>query len=121
MSYFFIAMTIALTVYGQLILKWRVGVFMSSVAPPYTITHGIMLLLNPWVISAFAAAFGASLFWMAAISRLPISKAYPFMALNFVFVMAFAAVIFNESLNHYKLVGTAIIIVGVLVLSRSPA
>lgn len=121
MSYFYIAMTIALTVYGQLILKWRVGIFMIDVAPPYTIPQGIRLLLNPWVISAFAAAFGASLFWMAAISRLPISKAYPFMALNFVFVMALAVFLFNESLSQQKVAGTALIVLGVLVLSRSPA
>lgn len=121
MAYLFIALTIALTVYGQLVLKWRVGIFMASTPPPYTIPQGALLLLNPWVISAFAAAFGASLFWMAAISKLPISKAYPFMALNFVFVMALAAILFNENLNHYKLAGTAIIVLGVLVLSRSPA
>lgn len=121
MSYFFIAMTIALTVYGQLMLKWRVELFMATETAPYSVNQGISLLLTPWVISAFAAAFGASLFWMAAISRMPISKAYPFMALNFVFVVALAAIIFNESLNQYKVAGTAIIILGVLVLSRAPA
>ncbi|SFK88345.1 EamA family transporter [Rhodanobacter glycinis] len=121
MSYFFVAMTIALTVYGQLVLKWQVGLRPYLVQAPYTVANIIRLLANLWVISAFAAAFGASLCWMAAISRLPISKAYPFMALNFVLVLLFATTIFHESLDIYKVAGTLVIVIGVVLLSCSPA
>lgn len=114
-------MTIILTVYGQLVLKWQVGLRPYLVQAPYTIMNIVRLMANLWVISAFAAAFGASLCWMAAISRLPISKAYPFMALNFVLVLLFATTIFQESLNFYKVAGTLVIVVGVVLLSYSPS
>ena len=78
-------------------------------------------MLNPWVISAFAAAFAASICWMGAISRLPLSKAYPYMAINFLLVAVLATVLFKESMDSYKLAGTLIIVLGVVVLSRSVA
>lgn len=121
MSYFFVAMTIVLTVYGQLVLKWQVDLRPYLIQAPYTVTNIIRLLANFWIISAFVAAFGASLCWMAAISRLPISKAYPFMALNFVLVLLFASTIFHESLDAYKVAGTLVIVIGVVLLSYSPA
>lgn len=119
MAYFFIALTILLTVYGQLILKWQVGQHAHLVSAPFSVINVATLLLKPWVISGFVAAFAASLCWMAAISRLPLSKAYPFMSVNFVLVALLAAWLFREQLDGYKIAGTFIIIVGVLVVSRS--
>ena len=121
MSYIFIAFTILLTVYGQLVLKWQVDQHQELLATPIQPRNVVVLLLNPWVISAFVAAFGASLSWMAAISRMPISKAYPYMAINFLLVALFAVWLFGERLDAYKIAGTLIIMAGVVVLSRSMA
>jgi len=118
-SYVFIALTILLTVYGQIVLKWQVGLNPTGTIESLTLRPILTLLLNPWVISAFAAAFGASLCWMAAISRLPLSKAYPFTALSFPLVALLAAWLFHENFDMHKIGGTALVIAGVIVLSRS--
>ena len=92
---------------------------------PEMTSHGMtlrslgLLLINPWVISAFAAAFGASVFWMAALSKIPLSKAYPFTALSFPLVALSATWFFREQMDAYKIAGTALIMLGVLVLSRA--
>lgn len=119
MAYIFILLTILLTAYGQLMLKWQVSLHPQVLSAPFSFAALASLLLKPWVISAFFAAFGASLCWMAAISRLPLSKAYPFTALSFPLIAVLAAWLFSESFDGYKLVGTAFIIAGVIVLSRS--
>ncbi|TDB35158.1 hypothetical protein TEP_16795 [Stenotrophomonas sp. TEPEL] len=119
MAYIFIALTILLTVYGQLVLKWQVGQHPHLISAPFSLLNIVTLLLKPWVISGFAAAFAASLCWMAAISRLPLSKAYPFMSCNFVLVALMAAWLFREQLDGFKIAGTLIIIFGVIVVSRS--
>ncbi|MNV47213.1 4-amino-4-deoxy-L-arabinose-phosphoundecaprenol flippase subunit ArnF [compost metagenome] len=121
MSYVFIALTILLTVYGQITLKWQVGLNPGATIDGLNPRAIITLLLNPWVISAFAAAFGASLCWMAAISRMPLSKAYPFTALSFPLVAVLTVLLFRESFDSHKIAGTALIILGVIVLSRSGA
>lgn len=118
MAYLFLALTILFTVYGQLALKWQVGQH-PELLSPLTLRGLLTLLLNPWVISAFVSAFAASLCWMGALSRMPISRAYPYMAINFFMVAVMAHWLFREQFDGYKLAGTAIIMVGVLVLSRS--
>lgn len=119
MAYFFIALTIVLTVYGQLILKWQIDIYGNLLGPPIRPLNIIILVFKPWVISALAAAFGASLCWMAAINKLPISRAYPYMAINFLLVALFATALFHERLDGYKIAGTIIIMIGVVVLSQS--
>lgn len=121
MSYVYIGLTILLTVYGQLVLKWQVGLHRHLLSSPLQPLNLLQLLLKPWVISAFVAAFGASLCWMAAISKLPISRAYPYMAINFLLVALMATALFGEQLDGYKIAGTLIIMLGVVVLSRSVA
>jgi multidrug transporter EmrE-like cation transporter len=119
MAYVFIALTILLTVYGQLILKWQVSLYGYLLAAPLRPLNIAILLCKPWVISAFVAAFGASLCWMAAINKMPISRAYPYMAISFFLVALLAVTLFREKLDGYKIIGTAIIMLGVVVLSRS--
>ncbi len=119
MAYIFIALTIMLTVYGQLMLKWQVSLHPQFLSEPFSVANVISLLIKPWVISAFIAAFGASLCWMAAIGRMPLSKAYPFTALSFPLIAVLAVWLFRESFDWHKIAGTILIIAGVIVLSRS--
>ena len=111
--------TILLTTYGQLILKWQVT---TPAATPFRFMESwptlLLLLLRPWVISAFVAAFLASLCWMMAISRLPLSKAYPFMAINFLLVGLLAIPLFGEALTRPKIVGLVVVVVGLSILSK---
>ncbi len=116
---FFIFMTLAFTIYGQLIIKWRVTCAGSMPHNPTGVALYLMhLLLNPWVISGLFAAFLASLNWMMAVSKLPLSYAYPFMSLAFPLTIILSAVIFHEVITIPKIIGTALIIGGVMVLAK---
>jgi multidrug transporter EmrE-like cation transporter len=119
MSYFYVAMTILLTVYGQVALKWQVGAAGALPADwPGRLRYLGALLAQPVVLSAFAAAFGAALCWMLAISKLELSHAYPFVSLSFVLVLLLSALFFGEPLSLEKVLGVALIIAGVAVGSR---
>lgn len=117
MAYFFIAMTILLTVFGQLILKWQVGLHGHLLSGPFRLWNVAELVFKPWVFTALAAAFAASLCWMMAIKRLPLSTAYPFTALSFILVLAFSAIVFGEPVNAWKVTGTVMVVIGVIILS----
>ena len=106
---------ILFTVYGQLMLKWRLS--LKGPLPAETKGQVFFLLnalLDPFVLSAFAAAFIASLFWMTAMTKYDVSFAYPFMSLAFVGVLIFGAVFFNEPLTIGKIVGLALIVAGII-------
>ncbi len=119
MSYFYIALTILLTVYGQLVIKWQV---VGAGQFPDTGTDKILFLarlfLSPWVISALIAAVLASVAWMAAMTKLQLSHAYPFMSATFVLVLIFSGIIFHEPITMPKILGLGLIVLGIVVGSQ---
>ena len=119
MSYAYVFLTIFLTVYGQIAIKWQV----AAAGPFPADTHGKVLflaklLVNPWVMSALAAALLAAVSWMAAMTKLDLSHAYPFMSLAFILVLVFSALIFHEPVTLPKLAGLALICAGIIVGSQ---
>jgi drug/metabolite transporter (DMT)-like permease len=118
-KYLYVLLTVALTVYGQLVIKWQMT--NAGTLPEAPAARAIFLLrqlLNPWVASALVAALLAALSWMAAMTRLPLSSAYPFMALSFVFVLFLSAAFLGESLNGWKVAGVVLILLGLVLASR---
>lgn len=118
MKHLYILGTILFTVYGQLIIKWRMahyGEIPSAMVSKFPFL--ISCLLDPYIISGLLAAFVASLFWMSAVSVFPLSYAYPFMGLNFVIVMFFSAYLFGEKVTLPTALGTMLIVAGLVILS----
>ncbi len=120
MGYFYIFGTIFFTVYGQIVLKWRIN---SIGSLPEGLSDKIIflvkLLFDPWIFSGFFAAFIASFFWMAAMTKFDISYAYPFMSSAFVLVFLLSVVLFQEPITWQKIVGLILIVAGIIVTSRS--
>jgi len=119
MSYLYIAATIALTVFGQLVIKWRV--VNAGPFPEAALEQTLFLarmFMDPWVISGLLAAVLASVAWMAALTKLPLSHAYPFMSASFVLVLIFSGLLFQEPISTPKMVGLGLIVVGIAVGSQ---
>lgn len=119
MKYLYIFGTVLLTVYGQIMLKWRV----SNYGPfPYDnigkVNFLLKLLLDPFIISSFLAAFLAALFWMVALTKFELSHAYPFVGITFVLVLILSRILFNETITHLKVIGVLLIILGIFVGSQ---
>ena len=72
------------------------------------------LLVNPWIVSALAASLLAAVAWMAAMTKLDLSHAYPFMSLAFVLVMVASALFFHEPVTGPKIAGIALICAGII-------
>lgn len=117
-DYLYIFATIAFTVYGQLILKWRI----ATMGPLPTNVVGkvsflVSLLFDPLIASGFAAALVASFAWMAAMTKFELSHAYPFMSMNFVVVLLLSGWLLNEPITFQKAFGVALIVLGTVVAS----
>lgn len=121
MGYFYIFGTIFFTVYGQLILKWRMSTIGISLPNDFLdkIFFLFKLVFDPFIFSGFASAFIASFFWMAAMTKFELSYAYPFMSGAFVLVFILSVLFFNEIVTWQKILGLAFIVVGIIITSRS--
>lgn len=119
LDYLYIALTIGFTVYGQLILKWRIADY--GPLPINTVEKLkflVGLLFDPAIFSGFVAGFLASLAWMAAMTKFDLSHAYPFMSLNFVVVLLLSVWLLGEPVTPQKIIGIGLIMLGTVVAAR---
>jgi drug/metabolite transporter (DMT)-like permease len=116
LGYFCVFLTIALTVYGQIVIKWQVAQY-GALPPGLWPKVGFVaeVLINPWVLSAVAAAFLAAMAWIAAMTRLQLSHAYPFMSLAFVLVIVLSGWLLHEPITWPKIAGLGLIVLGIII------
>lgn len=116
LDYSYIAATIVLTVYGQFILKWRIG--QLPIIAFEKIKFLTLLFLDPIILSSFLAAFIASLTWMAAMTKFNLSHAYPFMSLNFVIILLLSGWLLSEPITISESLGVGLITLGTIIAAH---
>ena len=119
-SFSLILTGVLLNAAAQLLLKagtTRVGHFdfsMNNIAP-----IGWQLATQPHIVAGMGCYAVSLVVWIMALSRVPVSIAYPMLSIGYV-VNAFAAWwLFGESLAAQKLIGIGFIVVGVWLVARS--
>ena len=116
MAFAFLLIAVLLSASGELLLKHgmsQVGVF------TFELPMLVRIFLMPQIVLGFALVFGGAIFWLAVISRVDLSFAYPMLALGYIIVVFASWLFFQEPLNAAKLVGVAVICSGVVILARS--
>lgn len=58
-------------------------------------------------------------FWLAALAQADLSFVYPVGSIQYVFVMLAAHFLLGERIDRHKLIGTALVVAGVLLISLS--
>jgi drug/metabolite transporter (DMT)-like permease len=61
----------------------------------------------------------SSLLWYAAVSRLPLTVAFPFAALTYPLILAGSVLVLRENFSWQVLLGNAAIVLGVLLVATS--
>lgn len=119
-SFSLILTGVLLNALAQLLLKAgtnRIGTFdfsMSNIVP-----IGKMVAMQPHILGGLACYGISVVVWIMALSRVPVSIAYPMLSIGYV-VNAFAAwYLFGESLAVQKLVGIGFICIGVWLVAKS--
>ena len=119
MNHIYIFITILLTVYGQVVIKWQTQ--LAGALPLGNIDriqYIIKLLINPWMISGFVGAFLAAISWIVVVTKFDLSYAYPFTSLAFVLVVFLSAAFFNEPVTWYRVIGLTAIVAGIVISSQ---
>ncbi|WP_428425452.1 SMR family transporter [Methylibium sp.] len=77
------------------------------------------IVLQPFIVGGLTCYVFSVAIWIAALSRVPVSVAYPMLSIGYVVNAMAARYLFGESLSATKLGGIAVIIVGVWLVSKS--
>jgi multidrug transporter EmrE-like cation transporter len=114
---------VALNAAAQLLLKVATRPLEHfSVFNADTLNSSIVILLKSVPFWSGMVCYGVSVcVWVAALSKAPVSTAYPMLSLGYVVVAAVSVAWLGESLTPAKVLGIALICAGVVLVSRSAA
>ncbi len=82
----------------------------------------IKAITSPWVLLGLFVFAISAVAWLATLSKLPLSIAYPFNALGYLAILTASTLILHERTNIWTWVGTAFVAGGlVIVVLTKPA
>lgn len=120
-GYAFLSLTLAFSLYGQLVLKWRAVLAGAATVGRERFAFIQAMLLDPWVWSALAASGLGLLAWMSALNHVPLARGYAFLALLYVFVPLGTWWLFHETLLPLQICGIGLIVLGVALVELAAA
>ena len=119
-SFSLIFVGVMLNVAAQLLIKAgtnRIGYFEFS--RDNILPIGMRLATEPMIAGALFCYALSVVIWILALSRVPVSIAYPLLSMGYVVNAVAAWYLFNEAFNPSKVVGIGVIILGVLILTKA--
>ena len=105
---------------AQLLLKAgtnAVGYF--EFHPDNLVPVGLKLALQPYVLGGLACYGVSVVVWIMALSRVPVSVAYPMLSIGYVVNAFIAWQWLGETLSMQKLLGIGFIVIGVVLVAIS--
>jgi len=119
-SFILILTGVLLNAVAQLLLKAgtnAVGHFefhLNNILP-----IGMKLAFQPFIMGGMACYAISLVVWIMALSRVPVSIAYPMLSIGYVINAFVAWQWLGEALTTQKLLGIAVIVMGVILVTRS--
>jgi len=80
---------------------------------------GLRLTIEPHILAGLACYVVSVVVWIVALSRVPVSIAYPMLSIGYVVNAIAAWYLLGEAVTPMRLVGIGIIVLGVFIVARS--
>ena len=100
---------------GQVMLKHGMQVATARVAHDGG-SLALRAATSPWVLLGLVVFGVSAVAWLAALSRVPLSVAYPFNALGYIVILTASIVLLHERASVLTWVGTAMVVSGLIIV-----
>jgi drug/metabolite transporter (DMT)-like permease len=109
-----LVIAMCLTVTGELLLKNGMNQHGElNVSAATFLSTAVRIFTNPFILGGFALVFSGALFWLAVISRWPLSLAYPLLSISYILGIIASALFLKEQVSLLQVLGVLVIVVGV--------
>lgn len=116
----YILISVVTSTVGQLLLKQGMNVMGAiTLSANQILSTTWKMVTNPYVFIGLAIYLAGTVFWMAALSRVDLSYAYPFASLSYVVMLVASWMMFDEKITLGRVIGTVVIGIGVLFIYRN--
>lgn len=83
------------------------------------VDRAFQFFFSPFVMLGISLYGVGTVLWLFALKQLDLSLAYPFVGISFIMVFILGVAFLDEPFSINKLMGTFIIIIGLLVMART--
>lgn len=113
-----LGLSITLATAGQLLLKAGMDATGATIAlEPRALLALVGTVLGSWRLLLGFLAFGtSSVFWLAALSRVPLSVAYPVVSLSYIIILGSSVVLLGERPSLTTWSGALLVMFGVALI-----
>jgi multidrug transporter EmrE-like cation transporter len=114
-----IVVSVLLNAAAQLLLKAGTRVLgVIDVQAGALVNSALGVATQPFVLGGLLCYVASVALWIAALSRVDVSIAYPMLSLGYIVNALAAWALFGEALTPAKVVGILVILAGVVILAR---
>jgi multidrug transporter EmrE-like cation transporter len=118
----FIISSVSLSAFAQIVLK--MGMSNAKVQNDLLIAGNLfeklfVALTNVYVVAGISMYLFSMILWLVVLSKIDVSVAYPFVGLGFIITMGLGFLILNEQITTMRVMGTILVVCGVLMVSST--
>ncbi len=99
---------------GQVMLKH--GMQVATARAAHSGSLALRAATSPWVLLGLVVFGISAVAWLAALSRVPLSVAYPFNALGYLVILTASVVVLHERANVLTWLGSLLVVSGLLIV-----
>jgi drug/metabolite transporter (DMT)-like permease len=106
---------VAAAAIGQVTLKHGMQIATARAAA----TRGSLVIAaatSPWVLLGLMIFAISAVAWLATLSRVPLSIAYPFNALGYLAILTVSVLVLHERANAWTWMGSLLVVSGLIVI-----
>jgi len=111
--------SVALSATAQIAFKLGAGRATGGLGTASAFATAVAMLTNYYVVAGLLLYGFSALLWLVVLARQDLSVAYPFVGLGFVITSFAGAMLFNEPMTPMRLLGTALVTLGVVLVGMS--
>ena len=71
------------------------------------------VILNVFYLLSFSMFFVRAVLWQIVLIKNPVSKYYPILSLNYIFILLFGYFFFQEAISFMNIIGSIVIVFGI--------
>jgi len=119
--YILILISVLLGAVGQIFLKQGMSQFGAgfSVASFLDTNNLLKMVSNKFIVLGFINYGIATVVWLTILTKMDVSKAYPFLSFGYVITAVLAVYYLNESFSSYRWIGIFLMVLGGYFLFKS--
>ena len=118
----YIISSVSLSAFAQIVLK--MGMSNAKVQNDLVIAGNLfeklfIALTNVYVVAGISMYLLSMILWLVVLAKIDVSVAYPFVGLGFIITMVLGFLLLNEQISTMRVMGTVLVVCGVLMVSST--